>query len=519
MKKTVSRGSIVSWVLFALAAMFAIAPVALSWHYAPQYEFFRVPIASWVVFCLCAVLLLLDGVAVWYRIRLRAARQGAQEADRALVELRAKPAQLAIPALYGYECLPRPEFATIVQVLFSHLPNVPYIHLRPLSGGYGGSAVVLARLQRKPGEAPLPRSFVVKLGDQREMAGERGRFLEHVFADALRAPKFFQYAEWQEWAGIAYEFVGLEPDAEVTSFQHFYKGYAAVEVENLIELIYSHLARVWYQAGRQEPGDLYAEYYQLVRKRRKIIENVARIVQEDDPYHINFSAAEKELRPRLVPRFCPDPDLDWYDPISFLRTWPRQGPAVPLWRSVVHGDLNTRNILVEVDQDRQKGVWFIDFSHTGNGLSAEAVEDALQAGVPVNQELGHTLRDFGRLEADVKLLLTRLQSENDLRLALDLERALLDSEAGPLDLPSTPPASTALLDERFKKAWQAVRKIRSMASRYLVNPGDPRPYYWSLLLPTLATVYYQADQFEGEACEVQQKRYALLSAGMLCARL
>jgi hypothetical protein len=519
MRQQPSRSAILAWILFILAALAAAVPVVLAVRFSSEYEFFRVPLASWVVFCLSGILLALDLVAILLWLRLRRVNRDLGEAGQSLMEMRAEPLQATIPAVCGAEHLARVEFPAIVQVLFSRLPAIEYIHLKPLAGGFSGSTTVLARLQRRSGEAPLPRSFVVKLGGCREMSGEHGRYLEHVFAFLPQAPRFYQYTERQEWAGIAYEFAGLDLDAEVQSLEQFYRGYAGVEVAGPVGEVFAHLGRAWYQGGQVEPVDLYAEYALLLFKRQQILESVGRFVDKDDPYHANLSASEASLRPRLRPRFCPVADLPWYDPITFLRTWPRQGTPVPIHRSIVHGDLNARNVLIEIAPAGQKRVWFIDFSHTGNGLSADRTAELLQAGIPISPERGHTLRDFCRLEADVKFLLTRLQSENDLRLAVEFERTLLESEGGLAGLPASPPATESLMDERFKKAWQIVREIRSHAARYLVQAGDLRPYYWALLNASLAVLYYSADQFENELSERQQKRYALLAAGMLCDRI
>jgi len=88
-----------------------------------------------------------------------------------------------------------------------------------------------------------------------------------------------------------------------------------------------------------------------------------------------------------------------------------------------------------------------------------------------------------------------------------------------LALPAEPPSGTIPFDERFQKAWLVIGELRRRAAAYLVNPDDLRPYYFALLQSTLPIVYYHPDQFESRACERQQKRYALIAAGMLCHEL
>jgi hypothetical protein len=491
--------------LFALPAIAALLPVILVVTHASKYGLLYVPIASWIVLGLSALALLLDGVAFYLWRRLRRER-------RALADVKKRPLYDEIPVVYGHRGLERAEFLTLIQVLFRHPPDVQYVHARALPGGYGGSMTVLAELQRKQGEPRLPRSFVVKLGPGAEMDDEHTKFHNHVLATLPRAPRFFRYAQWGDWAGIAYEFAGLEPDEEIQSFHQFYKGYATVEVVALIGEIYAHLGRAWHQDGEHVRINLYHEYNLLHKKQESIVAQIARSVDRDDPYRTELGSGAD-----LKPNFCPG--IPWYDPATFLRRWPQRDLSLSIYRSTVHGDLHARNVLVEIERDGPKRVWFIDFSHTGNGLSGARTQEALREGLSIHPQRGHTLRDFCHLEADVKFILTPLQDEGDLTLALAFERELMACGLALYDLTTTAPPIEALREERFRKAWQVVREIRLRAAAYLVHADDLRPYTLGLLQATLPITYYHPGQFENETCERQQKRYALLSAGMLCRQL
>lgn len=519
MKRTVTGSEVLLWVLCVASAIAAITSVTLALVYSSEHNFLYVPFASWFVLGLSGLILTLDGIALYFWRRFCKTRKDLVETNQELVDLREQPLEDEIPAVCGHKHLDKAEFMAIIQILFRHPPDIKYIHVKPLPGGYGGSTTVLAKLQRERSDTPLPRSFVVKLGDRREMADEHDKYQEHVQWRLPRAARFFRYAEWDDLAGIAYEFVGLDPDHEVQSFYQFYQGHAAVEVSELIGRIYSHLGRAWYRKGKETSANLYHEYGLLSKKQNDIIKSVGKIVDQDDPYRDNFTSIERELRHKLKPRFCPEIDIPWHDPVAFLQTWPWQNPDVPIYRSIVHGDLHARNILVEIGRDGQKHAWFIDFSHSGNGLSQARTEEASREGTLIDPGTGHTLRDFCRLEADVKFVLTKLCDENDLGLAVAFEKELLTCGMAMRDLQVEPPHAEALMDERFKKAWQVIREIRRQADEYLINKGDLRPYCLSLLHATLPIVYYHPGQFENEPCERQQKRYALLSAGMLCSKL
>jgi len=514
MKRIIGSEASWPWILFAVLAVGTVAgPTILALVFAPQYGFLTVPVASWLVLALAGwavVFATATGAWLWRQLR---------RAEGELADRTKQPLESPIPAVYGYKLLDQAEFLPIIQTLFTSLAGTRFIQARPLPGGHGGSKTVQVELQRAGDDAPLPRSFVVKLGDRREMAGEYDKFQTHARWHLSRAARFFRHAEWGDLAGIAYEFVGLDPAHEIQSLHQFYAGHAAVETSELINQVYAHLGQAWYRNGQIVPTDLYREYGLLNRKAERIIGHVGEIVDEGDEYRLNFAGVEERLRPHLKPAFCPDPDIPWHDPVAFIRAWLGPRATVPVHRSTVHGDLHAQNVLVEIARNGQKHVWFIDFSHTGNGLSQARTAEAAREGALVDPHRGHTLRDFCRLEADVKFILTRLSQEEDLALAVAFERELLAGGMAPADWSQRAPPVEGLQEERFRKAWQVVREIRRQAAAHLARPDDLRPYYFGLLHATLPIVYYHPEQFAGERCERIQKRYALLAAGMACSQL
>ena len=314
---------------------------------------------------------------------------------------------------------------------------------------------------------------------------------------------------------MAYLFAGLDQRSAIQNFHQFYQGRTAGEVAKLIDEVFGCLSSAWYKRGHAETANVYDEYQLLLSKRDEIYGHAEQLLDDPDPYRINFTALPERLQPHLRPGFCPLPDLPWYDPVAFLKTWSGRQLITPVHRSIVHGDLHARNILVEIDPNGSQQVWFIDFSHTGNGLSEARTAEAQRAGRNVDPDRGHTLRDFARLEADVKFVLTTLRDEADLKRAVIFESTLLK---GGLLLNEVAAPQEVMSDERFAKAWQTIEGIRRQASAY-VSHEDYRPYYLSLLNATLPIDYYQSGQFAGTASERLQKRYAFLAAGMLCSQL
>jgi len=506
--RTSSRLSLWLWRAFwAAALLLYLAGAAytaalvrrIRLEHPVTYRFLHEPLASWLVFLLEALVLLLGVMAflLWRELRAQA-----YPAGRGPLEIR-PPGSLS-----------RDE-ASVVQAIFHLLPDVASVDVRPLPGGYGESRTVQASLQREQGGV-WPRSFVIKLGRRRELVGERDKFYKHVLPALAWAPGFFGQAECGAWAGIAYLFAGL--GGEIGNFYTFYHEAQTDEIVELVGRIYAHLGDAWYQYRQRERVNLFDEYSLLHAKRQAIVGSARKLCSEDAAY---LQAATA------------DPALPWRDPAALLQAWPEQRLVVPIWRSTVHGDLHSRNVLIEEDRagaDRSGAdrsgrarIWFIDFSHTGNGLSSGRTARALRQHIHIDRERGHTLRDFCRLEADVKFVLTQLYDENDLSLAVAFEGALMSELLGckmeRREPRALPPEIEALGDERFEKAWRVIGEIRRQAAAYLADPDDARAYCFGLLQATLPLVYYRAEQFESAACELQQKRYAWIAAGMLCGQL
>jgi hypothetical protein len=319
----------------------------------------------------------------------------------------------------------------------------------------------------------------------------------------------------EETAGIAYEFAGLGLGDSVQSFAQLYHDLPANHAAALIEEIFAPLEQAWYRQGQVEPVDPRHEYHLLFKKQQLILEQVERLLDQHDPYRQHLHLSPSQTNPYGKPNFCPDGTIPWRDPVDFLQRGPDSITSLSLHRSTIHGDLNARNILFEVGQPGEPILpWLIDFSHTGNGLSAERAAEAAHENIPIDADRGHTLRDFCRLEADVKFILTTLENDRQLELAVLFEQELM---LGGVELPEL--SNPALTKAQFVQAWRAIKAIRRRATPYLADPADLRPYYWGLLHATLPVVYYDPGQFTGKSNERQQKRYALMAAGMLCSRL
>lgn len=521
MKKLIDAGKITLWVPFVVAVALAGATLALALHYAQDYGgLLKVLFLSWYVFVISGFFVIftavLNGIATSLRRRLR-------EMEEWIRCLRKQLEEGRIPIVHGFEKLSIAAHLVLVQKLFIAHPCIEYVDVRPLPGGYGGSTTLVAGIKVENRDELLPEPYVLKLGFQREMGDEKGKYERYVRGHISNVPTFYGYQKLGDWAGVAYTFIGL--GGEIQNFHQFYEGHVTTELTKIVQMLYRNLKegrgglRVWHGDKKKcEEENLYDEYHLLWEKWGEIVAGIEGIVDDNDPYRRNFHIAAQHLQPGLKPQFCPTLDIPWCDPVAFIRNQNRRVLGVDFYRSIVHGDLHSRNILIEVKEDGSKQVWLIDFSHTGNGLSQERTNRAQQE-LQIDPDKGHVLKDFCRLEADVKFILTGLENQDDFNKAISFEKELMARGLSLYKLSKRPQRPDVLRDPRFEKAWECIREVRALAKEYLCQPNDLRPYYLSLFHATLPIVYYNSEQFKSEEHEKWQKRYALVASGMLCARL
>src|SRR5208282_2504561 len=103
---------------------------------------------------------------------------------------------------------------------------------------------------------------------------------------------------------------------------------------------------------------------------------------------------------------CPELGLELPNPYRFLKTGyaERRDQSFSWYTSVIHGDLNLNNILL----DERENLYVIDFSET---------------------RVGDAVSDFARLEPLLKLQMTRLENAGDLARLLEFELALAEAKS------------------------------------------------------------------------------------------
>jgi hypothetical protein len=270
-----------------------------------------------------------------------------------------------------------------------------------------------------------------------------------------------------DWAGLRYNFLGVTgPDSSLEWLRHHYQRRPVGDVVRLVDTLFTRVLKPWYGQPRWEPVALYAEH-----DPRRLFPTLCEAAAQ-----VLGVSADAERLP------CPELGTDILNPYYFLQhEFPRRRQRSRLWyTSICHGDLNMQNVLV----DERDNIYVIDFSETR----------------PRN-----IVSDFARLEPILKFEMVPIDGEADLRLVLQFERGLLSTTA----LNETPPMTYAGRDAAVDKAYQVITLLRRLADTATIFETDMVPYWLALLEWTLPVVVYrQASPW--------QKRYAALSAGLLC---
>lgn len=384
---------------------------------------------------------------------------------------------LSLPALLvALRLVRRPAGGPQVELLASGLENGDYdlirqlfpnsaeVVLRPISGGYSGAAVLLA--QSWGAGAALQRPTVIKLGAAAKLQPERDNYERYVKESVGNTATLLGTAQRTNRIAMRWAYAGFA-DAQVQTLAEY--GETGRPLAPLLRELFSSRSTLGLLLGaaRRDPQrTLYREYSWTLRDWARIEQAVAELCA-NDPGLTNPLP--------IVAR--------WYDAQS--GTGERANRTFDAPVATVHGDLNSRNILV----DRRGTLFVIDFAHTGPG---------------------HLLRDFARLEAELLLVLNQPSDEASAAARVQQAAALLpaDGLAEPTlrDLLQTRPTSDDLLAAIVALRGQA----HDLAGPWLNEPGEA--YLLALLHASLDTLRYSQ-------CGPFARRAALLTAQLLCRRL
>jgi len=356
----------------------------------------------------------------------------------------------------------------IVKSICMHWTNAK---LKPLSGGFSGSALFLA--QGKQGNADT-EPMVIKIDQHEPIRNEIRGY--HLVKDFLgkHIPTFTFPVSSGSFSGIGMELASME-GAPMTLQDQFENSTNDYELDNFLKLFDNTLSlltkRVYkntYINRRIAPFRHFMLHIAL--QPTWLNENIENI----------FRHKTKEV---IVSK---DMLLNIFNLI-------RKNPDAINSRSCIgHGDLNLANIIV----DNHGNLWTIDWTHADY----------------------HPIEiDFAKMENDIKFVIVKEFDFNDLPKLKILEEYFLNKMI-PDDIDQLPKSLNFIKwDIRFKKIYSAVKKLR-MYYAELKGDDDWVIYKISLLRYALHTLSFDKTIDQGE-CTPPQLWYALLSVESLCFQL
>ena len=354
---------------------------------------------------------------------------------------------------------------TLVRYLFRDCRRVI---LKGLSGGFSGNVIAGTESHDLQGHEQTPH--VLKIGSRVDMGHERASFerIQDVLGNS--APQISDFADMGERGAIKYRYASMGGDFSTTFQKSYQKGLALSEVRDILDTVFGRQLMRFYKAATVESLDLLEHYGFSEAWAGSVRRCVESILGAEAP------SADVAILPGLTtPNTC-----RFYE--ETIHSLPRR-PADQIHVSWLHGDLNGANIIL----DSRSNVWLIDFARARRG---------------------HVLMDLVKLENDLLYIWTPVETDDDLRHACALTRALLDVE----DLAAPLPEAAAGLPPQFVRAFEVIRHLRGFYPRLIESDRDPFQLQ-------VAQLRYAVHNLSFEESTPRQLKWALYAAGQLQARI
>ncbi len=355
----------------------------------------------------------------------------------------------------------------LIDILSRLFYDKSHITISPFGDGHSGSNLIV--VEPYCSERGRAQSVIVKLGLQRDIKKERDNYDQYVkgFVGGSRHTDNERVCYTRHLGGIIYSLLGVT--GKFISFSEYYRNHTAEGVIAVLTNLFNETCSPWYEnRGHKRTRDLQAFYKEQLGFTSKNLERslqdwFGKWVGQDE---IRFTGLEGIFN---NPVYC---------------SYASESYSLPVFVATTHGDLNGSNILL----DSNNYTWLIDFYRTGEG---------------------YILRDFIELETAIKF---ELMNVTDIAAIYEMETALLASSYfdDPLELPNSSQ------NEEIAKAFSVIYALRSLAHDKVRPSNDMQEYYVGLFYQTLNLLrYYWIIRKKPKA----RRRYVLLSASMLCARL
>ncbi|MEM7538187.1 MAG: response regulator [Chloroflexota bacterium] len=310
---------------------------------------------------------------------------------------------------------------------------------------------------------------VVKLGDRLEVAQEASNyrkiqpFLGGLHVTVLDEARGTAYS--REIGGVVYSLIGSEY-LQVRSFFEIYDKTSTVELVECLNRFFRITYKTLFANATRDTFDLTTLYQsQLPIKLDKLRTFIHELYPDAvTQRQLKFEGVERAFENPLYTIFQEN-TLPSFEVLSY--------------RCLLHGDLHSRNILV----DNEGHFWLIDFAKVADS---------------------HILRDFIELETDIKF---NLLKETNLSTLFELEEALLDAT-----YPHDEVSEVMFHNPKLDHAYQIVCTLRQLVRELCPSQIDMLEYYQALYLNTLHMIRLKH-------IDDGKKMHALLSVCLLWERI
>ena len=365
------------------------------------------------------------------------------------------------------ENLPSDILTKLVEQIFSDCSS---LYLQPFSKrGFSGAILSVAQGNRTTGLKTIV--CVLKISLKRDIEREFENYKNYVKGclDHSWVPSIYGDNPKYEgnWGAIAFSKVGGGTENPL-QFGELYADAEIPQLNSILDTLFNGMMHPWIELRRfSENPVTWGEAYRLTSDKIQSIQNDHSLLCGNIKYF-------KYMRSHM-------------NPIEYCKNLVNDSiPSAVL--IVNHGDLNSANILFK---DDRRNPWLIDFTHTG---------------------YGHYLRDFAKLEAEIKFGLMDKDNEHDLnRLLLwqEMDNAL---DVLPFGESSylTPHVLTET-DPEILKAYSVIRHLRLLAFDRMIGNKESQilQYRTALFLYTLQTLSFR----DISRCK---RVFAFRSASRLC---
>ncbi len=347
------------------------------------------------------------------------------------------------------EKLPRETLTRLAGKIFS---NCSSLHLQPFGKrGFSGAILSLAQGNRTTGLKTIVCILKISHKDDIEREFKNYNYYVNGCLDHSCVPHIYgDRPEYEgDWGAIGFSKVGGGRENPL-QFGELYADAEIPQLTGILNTLFNRLMHPWIEP-RQFPKDevSWKDAYHLTPDKISSIRKNHSLLCGQDEYF-------KYMRVRADP-------IEYYESLV-------SNPIPNAVFRVGHGDLNSANILFK---DDRRNPWLIDFAHTG---------------------YGHYLRDFAKLEAEIKFGLMDKKNENaPTRLPrwLGMDNALDVLPFGePLYIPPYVQIGT---DPEILKAYSIIRHLRSLAFDRMIGIKEPHiaQYRTALFLYTLQTLAFR----------------------------